>query len=61
MMKSPVYGDPVVLEEEFSELPIRFAKRGIRWIKLAQMAGISAPNRRFRSEQRADAGYGRLR
>ena len=27
MMVSPVYGDPVCLEEEFSELAIRFSKR----------------------------------
>ena len=31
MSISPVYGDPKCLEGEFIELPIRFAKRGLRW------------------------------
>ena len=61
MLKSPVYGDPVLIEEEFSELAIRFAKRGIRWVKMAQMTNIQAANRRIRSEHRARVGYGRLK
>ena len=61
MMKSPVYGDPVCIEGEFSEPAIRFAKRGVRWIKMAQMTTISAANRRMRSEHRARVGYGRLK
>ena len=61
MMIAPVYGDPICLEEEFSELAVRYAKRGERWIKMAQTTGISATNRRFRSEHRAKIGYGRLK
>ena len=60
MMQAPVYGDPKCIDEEFSELVIRCAKRGTRWIKMTQPAGISATNRRFRSEHRAEIGYGRL-
>ena len=61
MLKSPVYGDPISIEGEFSELAILFAKRGLRWVKMAQMATICAPNRRLRSEHRARVGYGCLK
>ena len=58
---SPVYGDPLCLEDGFTDISIRFAQRGIRWIKMARPAGISAANRRCRSELRARVGYGRLK
>ena len=61
MPKSPVYGDPICIEGEFIELAIRFAKRGLRWIKMAQMTTTQAANRRIRSEHRAHIGYGRLK
>ena len=61
MLKSPVYGDPVLIEEEFSELAIRFAKRGLRWVKMAQMTNIQSANRRIRGEHRARVCYGRLK
>ena len=61
MLKSPVYGDPMCIEGEFSELAIRFAKRGLRWIKMAQMTDTQAASRRIRSEHRARVGYGRLK
>ena len=60
-MTAPVYGDPTCLEEEFSELAIRFAKRGVRWVEIAQVYGVSAADRRVRSEHRAKVGYGRLK
>ena len=58
---APVYGDPLCLEEVFIDLEIRFAQRGLRWIKMAQSSGISATNRRFRGGQRSLVGYGRLK
>lgn len=35
-MTAPVYGDPLFLEVEFIDFAIRFARRGIRWVKIAQ-------------------------
>ena len=61
MLNSPVYGDPICIEGEFSEIAIRYAKRGLRWIKMAQMTTIQAANRRIRSEHRANVGYGRMK
>ena len=53
MMCSPVYGDPLVMEEEFVDLTIRYAQRGLRWVKMAKAVGVSVTNRSFRAELRA--------
>ena len=61
MLNSPVYGDPICIDGEFSEIATRYAKRGLRWIKMAQMTTIQAANRRIRSEHRSNVGYGRMK
>ena len=58
MFPNPVYGDPTNREEDFSDLAIRLAQRGMRWVKLALAHGITMANRRIRSESRAFYGYG---
>ena len=58
MSQAPVYGDPSMLEDEFGDLTIRFAQRGLRWVEMEQAVGISVPNRRYRAELRAHQGYG---
>ena len=58
MFTNPVYGDPTCPEEEFSELSVRFAKKGHKWVRLAMAHGVTMANRRIRSENRAFHGYG---
>ena len=58
MFLNPVYGDPTCPEEDFSDLAVRFARRGLRWIRMALAHGITLANRRIRSESRAYYGYG---
>ena len=59
MFMNPVYGDPTNPEEEdFSDLAVRFAQRGLRWIRLASTHGITMATRRIRSGTRAFYGYG---
>ena len=57
----PVYRDPLLIEEKFCAITIRFAHRGMRWVGMAQEVGISLANRRYRSELRARQGYGMCR
>ena len=57
MPQAPVYADTFLLEE-FDDLSIRLAQRGFRWVKMAQAAGISVANRRYRAEPGARQGYG---
>lgn len=61
LMRATVFGGPLCLDEEFSDRAIRFAHPGLGWIRMAQKAGISATNRRFRGELRARLGYGHLK
>ena len=61
MTNDPVYGDPMLLGEEFIDLSIRFAQRGLRWAQMAQSVGISAADRRSLSEMGARNGYGKRR
>ena len=58
MFLNPVYGDPTCPEEEYSDLPIRFAHRGLRWARLASAHGIAMAHRRMRTESRPYYGYG---
>ena len=58
MFAHPVYGDPICPEEEFSELSVRYAKKGFKWVRLASAYGVTLANRRIRSENRAFHGYG---
>ena len=60
MMKAQVYGDQLVIEGEFSDLPIRLAQRGLQRVRLALVHGLSGANRRDRGELRARTGYGRF-
>ena len=43
---------PLLLEEEFGDVTIRFAHRGLRWVKMAHAVGISVAGLRARQ------GYG---
>ena len=58
MFQNPAYGDPAEPEDDFSDLAIRFAQRGLRWAKLALAHGVTMTNRRILSESRSFHGYG---
>ena len=61
MFLGPAHGGPTCPESEFSELAVRFAQRGLRWVQLELRHGITASNRRTRAESRAIFGYGILK
>ena len=47
MMYFPVCADAIRIEE-LSDLAIRFARRGLRWVQMARSRGLSCDNRRYR-------------
>ena len=51
---SPTYCDPACPESEHPDLAALFAQRGHRWAQLALGRGITAADRRFRTESRAE-------
>ena len=57
MLAGPIYGDPTCPEEEFPDLAIRIAQRGLRGARTSIARGITNSNRRLRSERRAYIGY----
>lgn len=61
MVTARVYGDPTCPESDFSELAVRFAQRGLRWVQLAMRHGVTAANRMIRGGSRAKFGYGILK
>ena len=54
----PVYGDPTCPESEFSDFPVRSARRGLRWGQLDLGHGVNAACRIIRNGSRAKFGYG---
>ena len=58
MFTHPVYGDPTCPEEEYTELSVRFAKKGPKWARLDVAHGITMASRMIRSGNRAFHGYG---
>lgn len=61
MPRAPVYGGPLCIDGGLSGRSIRCARRGLQWVRLDLVHGLSGANRRESAELRARTGYGRYK